>query len=713
MNKSYLIFLLLIVCSFSIYTDGSNNYRKYMIEDIPFNYRLNISTPDSFWTPIQDGAYAWNAIEGCYFEFNFAGLYNASSYNRDGINLVYFDFDGENFDEGTNVIAFSGTFTEGYGTENYRSVESDLIWNARDFPPALNASGVDPAAQDLQGVIAHEFGHHMGLGHTGDAGSPPGVGELIPSATMYGFGAAGDTTARSLHIDDIMGAISIYPRWKLLLAVSDSNGQFFDDYHLSFQNTISAKHDQPIIFGDVFQKAGYVRYDSLLVQDAQENFEMISFSSSFNLAIDKFGFLSFDTTIVFSEVIETPQLQQIDVVLKEAARNDVTLLFVNQNGDTINSVFRFFSYSDITQEAFLQDTISNSSSFSLNLPADMYDIEFEPDFPYAYGKIEGVTIDRDTNLVFILDIAEVLLVDDDNSDTTNYSNREEYYIRNVYRNLAKNIAYLDLKQGVSALQNGQISQIRDIIWFTGDNPDPYLLDQLPAVDSLFANNHNIVFSGNFLLSALAAEDFLAEKLFLEFGGLSQVQILRGIENEFISEGQILPISVASPQKMVALDVPGISPVFEYINSDSLGAVKYRGAYQYVLFSFALEDSLENFSTSQYLNRALQWFDIATSLKEKQAKLVTKFKLYNNFPNPFNPTTQILFDIEQPATVNLLIYNALGQKIKTLYSGQANTGRHRISWDGTNSRGTQVASGVYYYRLQSGNFVSTKKMILLR
>ncbi|MCC6963509.1 MAG: VCBS repeat-containing protein [candidate division Zixibacteria bacterium] len=85
----------------------------------------------------------------------------------------------------------------------------------------------------------------------------------------------------------------------------------------------------------------------------------------------------------------------------------------------------------------------------------------------------------------------------------------------------------------------------------------------------------------------------------------------------------------------------------------------------------------------------------------------------NYPNPFNPTTQISFALPKPAEVNLTIYNILGEKVVTLTEGARVAGVHSVTWDGRDSRGNNVASGVYFYRLDAGEFSATKKMLMMK
>ncbi len=111
------------------------------------------------------------------------------------------------------------------------------------------------------------------------------------------------------------------------------------------------------------------------------------------------------------------------------------------------------------------------------------------------------------------------------------------------------------------------------------------------------------------------------------------------------------------------------------------------------------------------------FDIIT--QEDTASVVSenilpaKFAVYENYPNPFNPSTNIIFDIVEQSQTDVTVWNLLGQKVAVLFSGDLNTGRHSIKFDGHNTNGSLLPSGVYIYRIESGNNVATKKMMLLK
>ena len=94
----------------------------------------------------------------------------------------------------------------------------------------------------------------------------------------------------------------------------------------------------------------------------------------------------------------------------------------------------------------------------------------------------------------------------------------------------------------------------------------------------------------------------------------------------------------------------------------------------------------------------------------------KTELHGNYPNPFNPSTTIKYSLREDSKVTLEIFNIKGQKVKQLISnsaGQVSAGQHSVVWNGTDDNGKSVSSGIYFYKLKTGNFEKTKKMILLR
>jgi hypothetical protein len=91
----------------------------------------------------------------------------------------------------------------------------------------------------------------------------------------------------------------------------------------------------------------------------------------------------------------------------------------------------------------------------------------------------------------------------------------------------------------------------------------------------------------------------------------------------------------------------------------------------------------------------------------------EFALHENYPNPFNPSTTLRFDLPEVSNITLTIFNMLGQKVRTYDMQSTPAGYHSVKWNATNDYGDPVGAGVYLYQLQTKDFVNTRKMVLLK
>jgi hypothetical protein len=111
---------------------------------------------------------------------------------------------------------------------------------------------------------------------------------------------------------------------------------------------------------------------------------------------------------------------------------------------------------------------------------------------------------------------------------------------------------------------------------------------------------------------------------------------------------------------------------------------------------------------------LNWFGIPlTSVQELSDRVPAAFRLYDAYPNPFNPETNIRFDLLQAGFVSVEVFNALGQKVATLVDEMLPAGSHQVRWTGQRDDGARMSSGVYLYRLSTNGFVDVRRMMLVK
>jgi hypothetical protein len=119
--------------------------------------------------------------------------------------------------------------------------------------------------------------------------------------------------------------------------------------------------------------------------------------------------------------------------------------------------------------------------------------------------------------------------------------------------------------------------------------------------------------------------------------------------------------------------------------------------------------------ADYNKRVLTFFNMYSDVLfiEMDTSIPHQFTLYPAYPNPFNPITTLRYDLPEQATVNIIIYDLLGRQVKSLINQTQDAGNKSVIWNATNDFGKPVSAGVYLYKIHAGEFVQTRKMVLLK
>lgn len=201
------------------------------------------------------------------------------------------------------------------------------------------------------------------------------------------------------------------------------------------------------------------------------------------------------------------------------------------------------------------------------------------------------------------------------------------------------------------------------------------------------------------------------------------------------------------QEPVELSQHGGEPLFYIDQKDSVHLV-WKGAYQQLSFNhFYAKKKNGNWESYEFLDGTYHpdWFRFvidsngkgcgvfqgsklllpddsievyifssSTSVKEtSEDQKVEAFRLYQNYPNPFNTSTYIWYQVSKRSTIQLNIYDILGQKVRTLVNGFQEKGIYGVYWDGKNNKGKEVSSGVYFCKLKAGSFSEIKKLVFIK
>ena len=741
--KKRIIFYLLIssalLLSFSIFTNSDGYPRRYIVSSLPMTISVHESVEDhtGWYEAITDGAYQWNEEVSAYFEFEFGALTTVNARQQDGINLVYFDDNYDNFTPGGNVIAFSATFTSGSGA-SYRAVESDLIYNAAGFPPGINA---EPDLQDLQSVISHEFGHHLGLGHCGDDGNDqPGNGDVIPDAVMFWASSPGDTMNRHLHIDDIMGLTAIYPRIKFTGTITDDEGAPVPGAFINISSATTAAYvtEPTPIWG--YQRGGYVKNDTIPAND-DGTYLFYTTSYNFDATFFSFGYESYEENFALGETsTEVDQTHNVDITLNPLSTNAVQYNVLEQGtGTPVNGRMKIFSVGDPSDEPFVIADITEGV-MEAQLPDGTYDLEIIADMPHEYKMINNVVVSSSISETVYLRKAQILLVDHDyRSNMSADLNRESYYL-DAMMNMGTDYPFTYHDEYIESFAPDQatLNNYDAVIWYTGNNTNPVFgTTYTDYLEAYLENGGNIFVTGQGLLIYNMSNSFFSNYLKVSYAATGPTNN----SNLYVNTGN--PISGdwmwmqfnggngASNQTLpdeLNLQDAACNDIFYYHpqGDNKVAGMYYEDAtygYKVVYLGFgfeALVDLLQptnSYATrAQFMENVIDYFNVTLVGIEDEAPLegiVESFQLKQNYPNPFNPETNIEYHLKKAANVELAIYNSLGQKVRTLVDKNQTAGVYTQKWDGKNSNGMQMATGIYYYRIKAGDFMQMHKMLLMK
>lgn len=707
---------LISFLGFCLITNSAGTLRVYFPTDLPFVYRLNQSIPASYIPPIERGADVWTNLEGSYFAFQRGENTTASTVSRDGINLVFFDLQGANFSN-PNVIAFSSTFTT--GGQGFKAYESDLVWNARDFPPAVNGIG----GIDLEGTMAHEFGHHMGIDHTGlPTGASSGCGPLVPAATMWYAVSQNDTTQRSLHPEDIIAAAALYPNFILEGTVKESgNNNPINGAIVSMSRGYGAlvgNVENPI--GSRFNRPGYILTE--IPTNNNGFYKSIVTHREFNITIDAFGYAAQQFPVLFSEPSGFGNTQTL-VFNADLVKNPI-VPFAGTVLDTvynlpINAELEFYWVENKTN--LIESISTNNGSFTVNIPSDeYYYIKLKMNLPYQSEVYFDSVFVPNSGLTFNLNISpmDVLLVLNDNVQTL--INR---FVNGLDLTEKPYGVWKKWEQKGVPSDNllNSFKKPLTIIWSAGaDTFANISSDEIELLKNHLRSGNRLLLTGKNIVQYLQEDSLIAHYAGVNYTGENTTLTVRGITGDPVGNG--ISFAAVGAFKDV-MDLNGSNFTHSYrsmqygnnaADTTRLAGVRFEHpGYKFkgYLLGFGVESIGSDVNAGLFLERVLTYLaDTSFTVTNINDDIFTplEYSLEQNYPNPFNPVTSINFSIPKSEFVTLKIYNSVGEEVAVLVNKELNAGFHSVNFDAG-----KLASGVYYYRIKSGSFTETKKMVLLK
>ncbi len=326
------------------------------------------------------------------------------------------------------------------------------------------------------------------------------------------------------------------------------------------------------------------------------------------------------------------------------------------------------------------------------------------------------------HFVGVIKEGNILFVDDDG----NYTNENYYYA--AFDSI--NADYTAVSQTDLLVLNSQVttSDFAMIFWNTGWGFPAFIVEDISFLTSyldaggrLFIAGQDIgwdVFDPDGSSNFSAAQNFYHNYLGANYlndvsGGTS----ISGMPGDLVTDGISAPLATPYgsdqyPEQISSYSGSGSIETMKY-NNNYIGAVrKDNGTYKTFYMGIGLEQVGNASMRKLLIQRVVDWFNNLLDVQGSDHQ-PTAFNLGQNYPNPFNPVTSIDYAIPQSSHVKLTIFNALGQKVRDLVNETLAPGNYKTIWDGKNQNGAVVSSGIYIYRLEVGNNVAQRKMLLIK
>lgn len=277
----------------------------------------------------------------------------------------------------------------------------------------------------------------------------------------------------------------------------------------------------------------------------------------------------------------------------------------------------------------------------------------------------------------------------------------------------------------SALQQADVELTGfDMVgWVAGNTAPAFYPDEVTNLEYYMDNGGKLFITGqdigNDVFGAGGqsqfAQSFYNNYLHAEFvSDLATFFIIKGIPEDPISFG----LQFIASDAPYALSLDKISPydtaastVFYYYNGPDVAGIKAATeTHGVIYFAFGLEQISDQAIRDTVLSRSIKWLEdvVITDVNTDNNTIITTFNMEQNYPNPFNPSTRIKYQVPEASQVTIKVFDVLGSEITTLVNEIKNAGQYEVEFNASG-----LASGVYFYRMTGGDFVTVKKMNILK
>jgi len=274
-----------------------------------------------------------------------------------------------------------------------------------------------------------------------------------------------------------------------------------------------------------------------------------------------------------------------------------------------------------------------------------------------------------------------------------------------------------------------LSNFYAIFWSPGNSVPAFYPEEVTALETYFNAGGNLLIAGQDIGSDIFeangqsqfAQSFYNTYLHASYvANSSNLFLVNGVAGDPITNGIYFvagDIYERSYDKIAPFNLEA-TKILTYGTGTNPAIAGIRASadiYKVVYIGLGLEQIPDEADRDSIVARSIRWFEEGTTGIGDDQPVSYTFQLNQNYPNPFNPETMIQYVLDNaiPQQTKLVVYNSLGQAVRTLVNASQPAGSYQVMWDGRDDYGKQQASGIYYYQLTNGSQKAVQKMIMLR
>jgi hypothetical protein len=419
-------------------------------------------------------------------------------------------------------------------------------------------------------------------------------------------------------------------------------------------------------------------------------------SASNDVIADKYGTVNFTVEIENQGLLDDSYYVDIEMVAPNGWTGEYT---------TVNGTFPF-GQQDLIDVATGESAVVN--------------LEVLPNAINGYGEITveftsmnepSVTVSCQLRTVTTTGV-EMLIVDASEED---YGSMVTNSLDNVFTGTYGMVSRTALTPGIN------LNNFYEIIWSAGVAVPAFYPDEVTALESFLDDGGRLLINGQDIGADIFepsgqsqfAQSFYNNYLHAEYvADNGFVYLLNGYDGDPITDGLqfiLSDIYDRLPDEIMPYDADATA-IFKFLNGPKISSIRAEsGDYRVVYFGFGFEQVGDQAMRDTLLSRSIQWLKEGIVVSSPQdLKIARTFALEQNYPNPFNPATTINYSLEKDVQVSLKVFDIMGSEVAELVNSKQSAGVHTVQFDASS-----LASGMYFYRLSAGDFVSIKKMTLLK